>query len=330
VTSYAETLPMILDEVEVASVERLSPSFVRIELGGDVLADFGVDGPVLDQRFKLIFPNAAGRLPSFADADESWWESWLKLPEDERGHMRTYTIRAVRGQGVDTRVVVDIVLHPHGGEAGPGADWAAQAQPGQRLVTILPRRGHAYGGIEFAPGDARELLLVADETAAPAVCSILEDLEDDARGTVFVEVPESGDADVLRTVLAPPQVRVHWLPRDGAPLGSRLDAHVRRHLGLVEHDDLADVSDDEVDPDLWETPIYSSSGEDVETAKAVAAVEGLEVASAGPDLDGCYAWIAGESKVVTGLRRLLVKEMGMDRRQVAFMGYWRQGVAMRS
>lgn len=46
-------------------------------------------------------------------------------------------------------------------------------------------------------------------------------------------------------------------------------------------------------------------------------------------LDRCYAWIAGESKVVTGLRRHLVTELGMDRSQVAFMGYWREGVAMR-
>ena len=43
-----------------------------------------------------------------------------------------------------------------------------------------------------------------------------------------------------------------------------------------------------------------------------------------------YAWIAGESKVVTGLRRHLVKELHIDRSQVAFMGYWRRGVAMKS
>jgi NADPH-dependent ferric siderophore reductase len=76
----------------------------------------------------------------------------------------------------------------------------------------------------------------------------------------------------------------------------------------------------EVDPDLWETPTYSSSGEDVD----------VPVATVGHDLDGLYAWIAGESGIVTGLRRLLVNELGMDRRQAAFMGYWRRGVAMRS
>ena len=45
--------------------------------------------------------------------------------------------------------------------------------------------------------------------------------------------------------------------------------------------------------------------------------------------DDLYVWIAGESKVVTGLRRVLVNDLGLDRRQVAFMGYWRVGVSMR-
>ena len=175
-----------------------------------------------------------------------------------------------------------------------------------------------YGGIEFDPGTARELLLVADETAVPAVCSILEDLGPGVRGVAFLEVPVSGDVTALAGGVAPPNLEVVWLPRDGAELGSLLDREVRRHLGVGQGP--ASVPDTEVDPDLWETPDYSSSGEDVDTP----------VAPVGHDLDGLYAWIAGESKVVTGLRRLLVSELDMDRRQVAFMGYWRRGVAMRS
>ena len=183
---------------------------------------------------------------------------------------------------------------------------------------MAPRRGVEYGGIEFAPGTARELLLVADETAVPAVCSILEDLDEDAHGTAFLEVPVSRDLTALAGQVAPPNVDVVWLPRDGAELGSLLDREVRRHLGLRAG--AGSLADTEVDPDLWETPTYSSSGEDVDRP----------VATVGHDLDGLYAWIAGESKVVTGLRRVLVNELGMDRRQVAFMGYWRRGVAMRS
>jgi NADPH-dependent ferric siderophore reductase len=77
------------------------------------------------------------------------------------------------------------------------------------------------------------------------------------------------------------------------------------------------VEPDDVDPDLWETPVYSSSGENVARREA-------------PSYRDLYAWIAGESGVVTALRRHLVRDLGMDRRQVAFMGYWRRGVAMRS
>ena len=38
----------------------------------------------------------------------------------------------------------------------------------------------------------------------------------------------------------------------------------------------------------------------------------------------------GHCGAVKVVRRALVGELGLDRRQVAFMGYWRQGVAMRS
>ncbi|MET8468049.1 SIP domain-containing protein, partial [Micromonospora zamorensis] len=40
-----------------------------------------------------------------------------------------------------------------------------------------------------------------------------------------------------------------------------------------------------------------------------------------------YAWLAGEAGVIRTLRRHLVAERGLDRRAVAFMGYWRLGHA---
>jgi NADPH-dependent ferric siderophore reductase len=45
------------------------------------------------------------------------------------------------------------------------------------------------------------------------------------------------------------------------------------------------------------------------------------------DDDGLYAWLAGEASAITTLRRHLVKELGIDRRRVAFMGYWKLGRA---
>lgn len=40
-----------------------------------------------------------------------------------------------------------------------------------------------------------------------------------------------------------------------------------------------------------------------------------------------YAWVCGESGLVTGVRRHLVRERGLDRRSVMFTGYWKTGAA---
>lgn len=310
-TLTASRVPMVLAEVEVAAATRLSPSFVRLELASPELAALGVDGPWLDQRFKLVVPHANGALASVRDADESWWTTLNERPVEERGHLRTYTVRDVVGSGIDTRLVVDVVVHPHRGGQGPGADWALAARPGDRAVVAAPRRGIPFGGIEFAPPVATRLLLVGDETAVPAICRILADLPAHAVGAAYLEVPHHLDVQDVRR---PAGVSVTWLVRDDAPHGARLHAAVLEHLDL---EPVESVEPEEVGPDLWETPTYSSSGQALPADPAGA-------------VDDLYAWIAGEAAMVTGLRRHLVRELGVDRRQVAFMGYWRRGVAMRS
>ena len=301
----------ILARVSVRSVERLSPSFARIELAGDDLADFGNDGPTLDQRIKLLFPATPGVLPELSAED--WYTEWLALPEDERPRMRTYTIRSVEGDGIEKRLYVDFVLHP--GAHGPGSDWAGAAKPGDEILVAGPKLGEPYGGIEWLPGDATRLLLVGDETAVPAIVSILESLPADATGSAFLEVPV---ADDVQKVSAPEGLQVSWLPREGAPVGGPALAAVGGLLGFEATPD--DVTSVEVeDPDLWETPDYSSSGEEVAGSAN----------GAGNGEDGRYAWMAGESRMVTALRRHLVNELEMPRKQVAFMGYWREGVSMK-
>lgn len=309
--SVVASTPYLVAELEAVTVERLSPSFVRVELASEALADLE-DGPRFDQRIKLVFPAVGRRLPRAGAAGDQWLDRWRALPAQERGHMRTYTIRAVRGRGSDARLVVDFVVHDDG-LAGPGAGWALTARPGDRLLLLGPRRGGAFGGIEFAPPpDTGSLLLVGDETAVPAVAAILEDLPGTAQGTAFLEVPQAADIADLR---APVGVGLCWLPRRDTVPGSRLVPSIREHLGLPPIRSRIAVED--VDPDLWETPTYSSSGADL-------AAGGVDPGAAG------YAWIAGESAMVTSLRRALVGELGMPRARVAFMGYWRRGVAMRS
>lgn len=304
------SLETVVATVTVISTELLSPHFIRIELGGEDLADFGVDGPFLDQRFKLILPPPDGTLPDLRGTGDDWYSVWNALPVDEQGSMRTYSVREVRGEGTDKRLFVDFVLHLEPGAAGSAASWAAAAQPGDNLIVVGPRLGADWGGIEYEPGDADRVVLAGDETAVPAISRILGDLGDDVQGHAFLEVPVS--ADIL-DVSAPAGFAVTWLPRDGIDHGERLIPTVLDYLGTQQHET---VSDEEVDDDLWETPTYSSSEEDLGTP-ATTGVPGL------------YVWIAGESKVVTTLRRHLVNDLGVDRRQVAFMGYWRRGVSMR-
>ena len=309
----ATQLPMLLAEVRATSVERISPTFVRVELASPELEHFGVDGPLLDQRIKLVLPHEDGPVPSFEGADESWYTSWLARPLAERGHMRTYTVRDVIGSGPDTRLVVDFVVHEDG-HAGPGAAWALGAQVGDGVALLAPRRGVPYGGIEFDPGDAGSLLLVGDESAVPALAGILRDLPSDARGRAFLEVPYTGD---VQQVDVPDGMLVTWFARGEAEVGTMLVPAVREYVGLPSQ--VVDEASVEVDPDLWETPTYSGSGEPLQDHQLL-----------GHDLDDLFAWIAGEASMVTRLRRALVSEVGVDRRQVAFMGYWRRGVAMKS
>lgn len=170
----------------------------------------------------------------------------------------------------------------------------------------------AHGGAEYEPGTATSIVLAGDETAAPAIARILEDAPSDLRGCAFIEVPSP--ADILR-IDAPVGVEVHWLPRDaGEPHGVRLIPAVLEYLGDADAADEIDVRDIDTEELLWETPDYSGLGEEIAAADAPAER---------------YFWIAGESGVVTTLRRHLVKDLGIDRSQVAFMGYWRRGIAMR-
>lgn len=294
------------------AVERASPTFVRVTFGGEPLREVGNPGRTLDQRIKLIFPPASGELPRFADGPD-WYASWLAIPEDARGSMRTYSIRDLHvGEGGETSLVVDFVLHLEAGATGPASLWASRAATGDELLMVAPRRGRLDGGgIEFEPGDAGSLLLAGDETAAPAIARILEELPAEARGVAFIEVPLPEDRLAID---APAGIELRWLPRGDALHGAALIPEVLAHLGERARPEIAEAGAGGSEELLWETPQYSGLGERIEPEAAPRER---------------YFWIAGESGVVTTLRRHLVRELGIARSQVAFMGYWRRGVAMK-
>ncbi|GAA4183718.1 siderophore-interacting protein [Gryllotalpicola kribbensis] len=297
----------------VRSVARLSPSFLRVTFAGDELAGFGTAG--LDQRIKLVLPLEGDGAPSGYDhlgicapdaiANGSWYELWRAAPAELRNPFRTYTVRSVRPQ--ERELDVDFAVH---GDGGPASRWVRSARAGDEIVIVGPDDASKgwRSGLDWHPGSRDELLLAGDETAVPAVCSILESLTPGVRATAFLEIPESADA--LDVALACSDHTVTWLPRHDGPRGERLAAAVRewalarRHLLTPAAQPQASVLDEsDVEAGLvWDAPDAR-------------------------DETGFYAWIAGETQCVVSLRRFLVKELGVDRSRVAFMGYWRQGRA---
>lgn len=303
-TAAPAVTPFRIFDVRVARIVDLCPSFRRITFAGDDLASFADNG--FDQRIKLFLPLPCGYgvLPQGDD----WYLRWRDLPEDNRHPIRTYTVRAVRRDAQE--IDVDVVLH---GDAGPASRWAGTAQVGDPLAILGPNAEHTgpHGGIDFVPpAHADRLLLAGDETAVPAITAILERLPRDARGEALLEVPRTGDELVVD---APAGVTVRWLPRDGAAHGSRLvpavqAACARLMPGEAPLPEGVELEDVDIDHGmLWEVPVDPETGEPLRQSAAL------------------YAWLAGEAGAIKTLRRHLVGACGVDRKAVAFMGYWREG-----
>ncbi len=334
----ADTQPMVLAfDVAVTQVQDLSATFRRITFGGACLSAFGVAGDTLDLRIKITIPGRGRRCPDIAGLmrsgdPASWYQRWLGMEPAERGSMRTYTVRAARCGGPAPEIDVDFVLHLDAeGRGGPASEWAATAQPGDTVCVIGPNSSAAqcttagaYGGIEWSPGLAQHVLLAGDETAVPAVSAILEALPADISGRAFLEVPDEQDVQHIDTRSS---VSITWLARGGQPHGELLEGAVRDAVrvpgwvSLASSDEARGGREPEyVDIDrtiLWETPQRLEA----------AVVQSTVNPERPPGTQPFYAWIAGEAAVVRGLRRYLVRDVGVDRKQVAFMGYWRKGRA---
>ncbi|MDO9361111.1 MAG: siderophore-interacting protein [Polaromonas sp.] len=171
--------------VEVSRIEVLSPAMRRITLTGAELEGFAPAGPA--SYIKLIFPEPGQTEPS------------RPLPDGPRPtSMRTYTPLAVRAESHE--VDVDFVLH---GE-GPASTWAAQASIGQVLFLMGPGPGY------MLDLEATRHVLLVDDSALPAVETILATLPASAHAKVLVEVISAAEQRALNSAA---QLDVTWLPR---------------------------------------------------------------------------------------------------------------------
>jgi NADPH-dependent ferric siderophore reductase len=298
-----DATPFALFRVRVLGIRRVGPNIHRFTFTGPDLAHFADNG--FDQRIKLVFPLPGVGLTAMPPGPD-WYGQWRELPDHLRNPLRTYTVRAVRPEL--EQLDVDFAVH---GRVGVASAWAFDAAPGDELVVVGPDRRFRgrHGGIDFVPpAHTGRYLLAGDETALPAIASVLERLPADACGAAVLEVADAADAAALP--IGPLGMDVTVLGRDGREPGAALVPAVQRAAGLLcAGRSCARVDLEDVDVDsgmLWEVPTDEQG-------------EALQ------DNTDLYAWLAGEAGVIKTLRRHLVAERGLDRRSVAFMGYWRQG-----
>lgn len=178
----------------VEGTTRLTPSMVRVVLGGEGLADFRpADGT--DAYVNLAFaPEGAPYGPVFDP----------RAVRDEHGAAwaparRRYTVRA--WDEATRRLTLDFVVH---GDTGAAGRWATHAQPGDVLVLEGPSSGYR------PDPDADWHLMVGDESALPAIAASLEAVPP---GRPVVVRLVCDDADHELPLTTPGDLDLVWLHR---------------------------------------------------------------------------------------------------------------------
>lgn len=331
--------------LKVVQVENPLPGYARIWLSGPQLhlVDDGGLGGLRDTRIKLIVGAASDDAGlALGQLDGGWYHQWLDLPVNQRGYMRTYTVACQRHDqaGRLSRVAIDILIG--GVEAGvtgmpaehegPGVSWARQAKAGASCVMLAPWRGYdAAGqrlasaldqcgsGLEYRPGAAKQVVLLGDGTALPAINACLHyeaQQKTERHFTVVLSGPPTWSDYLKQAGVGPDHLQVTAVNQGWVEQATRAAAQVWQDwlaevtaLGGVGGQDLPKL---DVDADiLWETTTETQAdlGQDQSLTQAP------------------YFWVAGERSQVAAIRRALVRQWGVDRRQVSFMGYWRAGQA---
>lgn len=189
----------------VRRTQQLSPSMVRVVLGGEGLAGFAPN-EYSDAYVKLVFLRPGVTYPSPLDLTAIRQQ----LPASDWPQQRTYTVRA--WDAAAQELTIDFVVHGDEGLAGP---WAQAAASGDEMIILGPGGGYSPDPL------ADWHLMIGDESALPAISAALERLPATAVGHVLLEV--DGPA-YEQPLTAPEGVRVQWVHHGPGPLGEALVA----------------------------------------------------------------------------------------------------------
>ncbi|MFD9389695.1 siderophore-interacting protein [Streptomyces sp. NPDC060000] len=210
--------PFRFFSLQVVRTRRLGPSLVRVSFAGEDLRHCFSDGR--DQSLSLFLPHPGQSVPAVPfELGDGWWQGWRELPDGVRAVMRSYTLRALRRD--PDEIDIDFVLHT---PAGPASAWAAGAAAGDRVVLLGPAVADNRAIRFRPPGDTDLVVLWGDETALPAIASILESLPAGQRVRVWLEAHEAGNVRELATAA---DAEVTWVVGESsvdALRGARLPA----------------------------------------------------------------------------------------------------------
>jgi NADPH-dependent ferric siderophore reductase len=176
--------------VEVVSVSRIAPRLVSVWVGGDALDGFKVEAPT--SHIKVMLPPDGQRelvLPKDTPEGVVWPD------EAVRPVVRTYTPR--RFDEASRTLEIQFVLHG----AGPASEWAERASVGDQLAVAGP------GGRFTMDPAAGHWWIAGDESAIPAVGTLLEALPATATAEVHLEVADADDEIELDT---PAKTAITW------------------------------------------------------------------------------------------------------------------------
>lgn len=176
--------------VEVVSVGKITPRLISVELGGDALSGFQLEAPT--QHIKVFLPVEGQDAPTIPVATEDG----LAYPDDApRPIVRTYTPRRFNSE--TGTLEVQFVLHGD----GPASDWAQKAKAGDKVAVGGP------GGRFQLDLDAHRWWIAGDESAIPAIATLLEALPPTAIADVHLEIGEATDEVDLKT---PAKASISW------------------------------------------------------------------------------------------------------------------------
>lgn len=180
----------------VKSVRQITSTMKEITFSGG-LDDF--ESPGWDAFMFVLVPEPGRELP-----DDFTMADWRSMPVSERPGGAYYTIRRERPGELDLWFVIHETY-------GAVSDWATRAKPGDKVALWGPRIGFA------PPAGTGRYLLLADETAQPAVAAILDGLPADVEVTV---IAEADSPDSIIELRSEPGWDIRWVFRNGVKPGA--------------------------------------------------------------------------------------------------------------